>query len=103
MGRTQGTGMGTTADSMGATSAGMDDSDFRTHWQTSYGQQGGRYEDYEPAYRYGSTMAGNEKYRGSQWNDVEPQIRTDWESNNAGTPWERAKDAVRYGWEKVTR
>jgi len=81
----------------------MDDTDFRNHWQTSYAHMGGRYEDYAPAYRYGSSLAGNERYRGSRWNDVEPQVRSDWESSNAGHPWEKAKDAVRYGWEKMTK
>jgi uncharacterized protein (TIGR02271 family) len=100
-----GTTMGTTADNMAATtgSAMGDDSTFRNHWQTSYANQGGRYEDYAPAYRYGSMLRGNEKYRGRQWEEIEPQARTDWESNNAGTPWEKTKDAVRYGWEKVTK
>lgn len=94
--------MGTQA-SANPANMNMDDSDFRTHWQTSYAHMGGRYEDYAPAYRYGSTMAGSERYRGSRWNDVEPQVRSDWESNHAGHPWEKAKDAVRYGWEKITK
>lgn len=94
--------MGTQASANPANTS-MDDSDFRTHWQTSYANMGGRYEDYAPAYRYGSIMAGSERYRGSRWNDVEPQVRSDWESNHAGHPWEKAKDAVRYGWEKITK
>jgi uncharacterized protein (TIGR02271 family) len=81
----------------------MDDSDFRTHWQSSYSQSGGRYEDYAPAYQYGSTLGADERYRGRRWNDVEPQARTDWEAKNAGSPWEKAKDAVRVGWEKVAK
>ncbi|MDB5761093.1 MAG: hypothetical protein JWQ21_88, partial [Herminiimonas sp.] len=80
-----------------------DDADFRTHWQSSYAQSGGRYEEYAPAYRYGSTLGADERYKGSRWNDVEPQARADWESKNAGSPWEKAKDAVRYGWEKVAK
>lgn len=88
---------------MGRDDISMDDTDFRSHWQTSYAHMGGRYEDYAPAYRYGSVLAGNERYLGSRWNDVEPQVRSEWESNNAGHPWEKAKDAVRYGWEKMTK
>jgi hypothetical protein len=80
-----------------------DDSDYQSHWQTSYATQGGRYEDYAPAYRYGSTLSSNEKYRGHGWTEIEPQVRADWESTHAGSPWEKAKDAVRYGWEKMTR
>jgi len=79
-----------------------DDSSYRSHWQNSYASAGGRYEDYAPAYQYGSTLADDERYRGYQWNDIEPHVRSDWESRNSGSPWERAREAVRYGWEKMT-
>ncbi|HJU70809.1 MAG TPA: YsnF/AvaK domain-containing protein [Paucimonas sp.] len=86
----------------GTTGMTLDDSDFRTHWQSNYAASGGRYEDYAPAYQYGSRLANDERYRTRGWNDVEPNVQQDWESNNAGHPWERVKDAVRYGWEKVS-
>jgi uncharacterized protein (TIGR02271 family) len=85
-----------------ATGMGTDDSAYRSHWQNSFASSGGRYEDYAPAYQYGSTLASDERYRGHQWNDIEPHVRTDWESRNTGGTWERAKEAVRYGWEKMT-
>jgi uncharacterized protein (TIGR02271 family) len=78
-----------------------DDSDFRRHWQSAYGTTGGRYEDYDDAYRYGSTMAGNERYKNYRWEDAEPQLRSDWESNHPGSTWDKVKDAVRYGAERV--
>lgn len=84
------------------TSASMDDSDFRTHWQNAYGTSGGRYEDYDAAYRYGSTMAGSERYKNYQWTDVEPQLRSDWETNHPESTWDKVKDAVRYGAERVS-
>lgn len=89
----------------GATRTGTmaDDADFRTHWQSSYAQAGGRYEDYAPAYQYGSTLGTDERYRGQRWDTIEPQVRADWEVQHAGNPWEKAKDAVRVGWEKMTR
>ena len=80
-----------------------DDSDFRTHWQSSYAQSGGRYEDYAPAYMYGSALGMEERYRGRQWDEIEPLARTDWESTHADRPWEQTKEAVRAGWEKVMR
>lgn len=80
-----------------------DDTDFRNHWQSSYAQAGGRYEDYAPAYQYGSTLGADERYRGQRWDAIEPQVRADWESTHAGSPWEKTKDAVRTGWEKMTR
>lgn len=79
-----------------------DDSDYRKHWQTAYGQSGGRYEDYDAAYRYGSTMAGSGRFKNYQWSDVEPDLRSDWESSHPESTWDKVKDAVRYGAERVT-
>lgn len=85
------------------TSATSDDADFRRHWQTAYGtSSGGRYEDYDTAYRYGSSMAGTERFKNYQWQDVEPQLRSDWEARHPESAWEKVKDAVRYGAEKAT-
>lgn len=112
-------GMGSTTSGMGSTASGMDtsttgtsmagaggydeDSDYRSHWQSNYGHLGGRYEDHAPAYQYGSRLASDQRYSNyHQWNDVEANARTDWESQNSAHPWEKAKDAVRYSWEKVT-
>lgn len=89
---------------LGATSGRLasDDDEFRRHWQSTYGTSGGRYEDYDAAYRYGSTMAGSDRYKNYQWTDVESQLRSDWESNHPGSTWDKVKDAVRYGAERVT-
>jgi hypothetical protein len=96
------TGGGMASDSATSSNLQNDDSAYRSHWQNSFASSGGRYEDYAPAYQYGSTLADDERYRGHQWNDIEPHVRTDWESRNSGSTWERAKEAVRYGWEKMT-
>lgn len=84
------------------TRATSDDADFRTHWRNAYGKSGGRYEDYDAAYRYGSTMAGSERFRNYRWEDAEPELRSDWEARHPESTWDRVKDAVRYGAEKVT-
>ena len=94
---------GSPVSATGATSATFNDNDYRRHWQNTYGSSGARYEDYAPAYQYGYQMAGEERYRNYHWADAEPEVRQQWESSNAGHPWERVKDAIRYGWEKVTR
>lgn len=91
-------GAGTTTGLTGT----IDDQDFRNHWQTSYGAQGGRYEDYDDAYRYGYGLSGDDRYRNRQWADMEPDVRGDWEATHPGSTWEKVKDAVRYGAERVT-
>lgn len=75
------------------------DADWRSHWTTNYGSAGGAYEDYAPAYTYGNQMAS--QYKGRQWNDVEGELRTDWDTRNGksgASTWEKFKDAIRQGW-----
>jgi uncharacterized protein (TIGR02271 family) len=75
--------------------------DFRRHWQSSYGSQGGRYEDYAPAYQFGSSLRSNERYRGRDWSAMEADVRRDWEARSPGT-WERMKDSIRHAWDRAT-
>jgi hypothetical protein len=58
------------------------------------------YEQCAPAYQYGSQLVSNQRYSGRDWNAIEGDVRRDWETRNPGT-WDRMKNAVRYGWERV--
>lgn len=78
------------------------DTHFRSHWQSNYASAGGRYEDYDPAYRYGWSMASDASYRGRPWNDVEPELRSTWESRHPQSAWDRFKAAIREGWDRMT-
>ncbi|MBC7686040.1 MAG: YsnF/AvaK domain-containing protein [Bdellovibrionales bacterium] len=80
----------------------QDETYFRNHYTGNYANAGGTYEEYAPAYSYGSTMRGSDTYRNRQWDDAEPSLRSDWESRNPGSTWEKMKAAVRHGWDKVT-
>jgi hypothetical protein len=75
---------------------------FRNHYNSNYAGGDERYEDYAPAYQYGSMMASDEQYRGKLWKDVEPQLRSDWEGSNPNSAWSKFKAAVRHGWERIT-
>ncbi|MFN3792723.1 YsnF/AvaK domain-containing protein [Massilia sp.] len=81
-----------------------DDSYFRNHFTSTYGATGASYDDYAPAYSYGSQMASSGRYTGRQWDEVESDLRTDWESRYSGGPstWEKMKAAVRHGWDRMT-
>jgi len=76
--------------------------DFRRHWQERYATSGDPYETYEPAYDYGYRSANDERWRGRSWSEVESDLRSDYERRYPNSAWERMKDSVRYGWEKVT-
>ncbi|MFC0252059.1 YsnF/AvaK domain-containing protein [Massilia consociata] len=80
-----------------------DDSYYRNHFQSNYGSTGAAYDDYAPAYTYGSQMRSGQ-YAGRQWDEVESDLRTNWESRNTGgtSTWEKMKAAVRHGWDRMT-
>jgi len=82
-----------------------DDVYYRNHWNSVYGAGGESYDTYQPAYSYGSSMAGDDKYRGRQWNDVENDLRSDWETRYPGeqSTWDKMKSAVRAGWDRMMR
>ncbi|MDQ1470933.1 MAG: hypothetical protein QOJ99_2413 [Bryobacterales bacterium] len=75
--------------------------DFNTHFEQTYGT-GSNFESMRPAYEYGYTSAGDPRYKGKSWDQVENQLRSDYQTRNPESTWERVKDAVRHGWEKVT-
>jgi uncharacterized protein (TIGR02271 family) len=76
------------------------DSIFRQHCATAFAGRGATYTEYEPAYHYGYELGTNERYRGRDWVALEADARRDWEVRHPST-WERFKDAIRYGWDKV--
>lgn len=79
-----------------------DEQYYRSHWDATYLSTGGRFEDYDPAYRYGRSMAGSDTYRGRAWDEVEPDLRNNWEHTYPQSAWENFKDAVRHGWNRLT-
>ncbi len=84
---------------------GVDDdirADFRRDFDRRYASHGGNWEVYGPAYDYGYEMASDPKYRGRDWDDVEDDLRSDYSRRQPGSTWDRIKDSVRYGWNKVT-
>jgi uncharacterized protein (TIGR02271 family) len=81
---------------------GEEDDDFRRHFTTNYANAGGRYEDYAPAYTYGYTMAQDPRYKGRDFSEVESDLQRDYGTRYPNSTWERMKDSIRYGWDKVT-
>lgn len=84
-----------------------DDTAYRSHWNATYSTstEVSTYDEYKPAYSYGSDMARSEKYRGRQWNEVENDLRSDWDTrygSSGQSTWEKMKSAVRHGWDRMT-
>ncbi|MBA5607967.1 hypothetical protein H3H36_21650 [Duganella sp. FT3S] len=79
-----------------------DDTYFRAHWLDTFSYTGGTYQEFDPAYRYGASMASSTTYQGSGWDEVEPALREEWQRSYPESRWEKFKDAVRAGWERMT-
>jgi uncharacterized protein (TIGR02271 family) len=67
----------------------MDMARFREHFARM--GTGGQYEEFEPAYRFGSELSGT-----GQWEEIETSARSRWEDQHPGT-WERFKEYIRFG------
>ena len=76
---------------------------FRSDHSTRHAADGGSYDEYDPAYRYGHGLASDARYGGREWSDIEADVRGDWERRHPGSAWERFKGAVRHAWERATR
>jgi uncharacterized protein (TIGR02271 family) len=89
-------------DSEHSSGTGSYDEDFRRDYQAKYASTGGNYEDYAPAYQYGYQAASDPRYQGRSWDQVETDLRSDYGRRYPNSTWERIKDSIRYGWDKVT-
>ena len=91
-------------------------SGFQQHFGQRQQQAGGRsWEEAEPNYQYGYMAARNDQYQGRQFEDVESDLRTDYQqrfggqtgqSGQSGTGggsdrWERLREEVREGWQRA--
>jgi len=77
---------------------------WKENYQTRpYYQKDSAWESYEPAYRTG--YEGYGRYQGKRYEDVEGDLRRDYEKSRGktGLPWESAKSATRDAWHRVER
>ena len=73
--------------------------DFRQNYEANYANSGYGYDQYRPAYQYGFGLAKDPRYTTMDWNELEMKAHRNWNEGTMG-PWDRYKDAVRYGWER---
>lgn len=72
--------------------------------QLSGGETGSvTYDESDPSYTYAQTISSDARYSGREWNDVEADVRRDWESKNEGGTWDDVKDSVRNAWGRNRR
>jgi uncharacterized protein (TIGR02271 family) len=98
-----GTGSGSMATTDTATGWNTAMPGYRSRWQERYGASGDRWDDLEPAYRYGYEMHSSPRYRGRAWSEAEPELRRDWETRYRDRPWDRFGSHVRETWDDDDR
>jgi len=74
------------------------------YWRGSYASRsyvtlGANYEVYRPAYRHG--WESYRRYRGRRFDDVEVELRREWERTDREMSWEKARGATRDAWQRV--
>jgi hypothetical protein len=100
-------GAGSMATGVGAGMAGAGvwseyQADCRRDYETKYARSGARWDSMEPAYQYGHRMAADPRYRGRSWSEVESDMRASYAREHPNSNWDSVKDAIRYGWERVS-
>ena len=60
-----------------------------------------KYDEYAPAYRTG--YEGRSQYAGQRFDDVESNLKRDYENNRGTSPlgWDKAKQACRAAWDRA--
>ncbi len=74
---------------------------FRSNYNLNYVDSGYDYTTFEPAYRYGYTLATDPAYSGRTWSEIEPEAQLYWEKNYPGT-WDHVRNSLRDAWHEVT-
>jgi uncharacterized protein (TIGR02271 family) len=70
---------------------------FRQHWQSDLGSKG-RWEEYEPYYRYGFDQYNSGPWSGRPWREVEPELRRDWSVSHSNQSWDVASNPIEHAW-----
>lgn len=73
---------------------------FRSDYLSRFGDDAGEYEKFAPAYRWGYRLSGSTLYAKSKFDEIESDLRSQWEMANPGT-WDRYRGAVHYAWDRA--
>ena len=78
----------------------VEDDYWRTNYATRpYVKRGASYDSYRPAYQYG--WEAYRRYRGRRFDDVEAELRREWERTDRELSWESARGASRDAWLRI--
>ncbi len=64
------------------------------------------FEEAEPNYRTGFTAAHDERYQGREFDEIEPSLRSEYETRqgrSGGDAWQHLREEIREGWTRARR
>jgi hypothetical protein len=70
------------------------------HHKQPYVKPGHTYEHYAPAYRTGYEGFG--KHPDRKFEEIEPDLASDYAKHGSAIAWDNARDAARAAWDKVS-
>jgi hypothetical protein len=81
----------------------VEDAYWREHYKTTTYAKADTYDRWRPAYEHG--WASYARHRGKTFEQVEPDMRRDWERSPYAKDlsWDKAKNATRDAWHRVER
>jgi hypothetical protein len=77
------------------------------YWQENYRRRpyyktGSAFNDYLPAYKFGWEAANSSKYGDRDFEDIESDLRRDWETQHGkGSDWSAIKQVIRDSFERI--
>jgi hypothetical protein len=77
------------------------DEDFHRDYEKNFADAGAPFDEYAPAYRYGADVVQKGRYANKRWDDVEAELRSDWERDYPNLDWTKVRDAARYGFTRA--
>lgn len=93
-----------------ATAEAIDPTVENAYWRDNYAtekyvEKDLSYDEYEPAYRTGYKAYRHNFGTGKTYEQLEPELQSDYESNRGGSSltWEKAKHATRAAWDRAER
>jgi hypothetical protein len=86
----------------GSTGSALDnEADFRRNLATNHADLGTSYQQAAPLYEFGFRMARSERFRGKNFEDVEPELKAAYLRDFSDYEWDRISSLVLYGWERA--
>lgn len=73
---------------------------FRGHFDSTFRNRGGSWDDYSSAYRFGYGYGSRQELADVDYQSAEPRLRERYEQRSGPGRFDAHREAIRYGWEQ---